>query len=100
MLFAQSIEDNNFSMFSLFLKSIINGDSSYKEHVDNIIRDVKKYLAKEIDVYKLNKDNYLIISFLSNKAKDVIEDIPNENFSKDDYKKILKSLDRRNMANS
>ena len=97
LLYSHSLEEQKFFSFTLFLKSILNGDkdSIYKRIVANVLSEAKDYLAKRKDIYSLDRDNFQITIFLASNAKNTLDQINIENINDHDYQALLDSLESR-----
>ncbi|RUA31626.1 MAG: hypothetical protein DSY77_12845 [Bacteroidetes bacterium] len=98
MIYAQSIEDQKFNLFALFLKEAINGEQKYKKEIDEVLNEVKHLAKGEKELYEVSKEMLQVILFLRNKNEKFFSTEIDEKQidDKDIYKKMLSSIELKN----
>lgn len=98
MIYAQSIEDQKFNLFALFLKEAISGEQKYKKEIDEVLNEVKHLAKGEKELYEVSKEMLQVILFLRNKNEKFFSTEIDEKQieDKDIYKKMLSSIELKN----
>lgn len=92
MLYSHTIQDEKFNLFKIFISHILEGDEDYKKVVDPVIEQTQKLINGLEDYYTIDRGDYPIIVYLSQKAPELIKNLSTTDLKNKDYKDILKIL--------
>ena len=96
MLCSYSIEDEKINVFSIFIENAINGNPSYKEEVNKIIKEVQELCLGDKSIYTIDRNNFTIIQQLYFSDSNYFSRIDLEKINESDYKFIESKLRTRN----
>ena len=95
MLFARTIEEENFSIFRLFLEHSINGVSAYKAEVTLVVLEAKELAEGKKDLCSINRESFIFIIFLKKYGRDLLESIDPNNIKIEEYRQMLEIFNKK-----
>ncbi len=98
MIYSHNVEDDKFSLFTLFVKSLLSGEKKYEGIVNPVLKDAHELAVKEKDVQEIDKDNFSIIIYLERKNPEFIKKIQPDHISDEEYKTVLSLLEDHSQA--
>lgn len=88
MFYSYNAEIERTTIFSLFIKKIIEGNDSYIDEVNSVIFNVKEYISGEKDIYSIDRSYFSIIMFLVENNPDFFKNLDIKKIKVSDYRKI------------
>lgn len=92
MLYSQSPEENQLSLFKLMVEHLIDGKREYKTFVDSVLLESVSYSKDKTDIYSLSSDKIFIILYLSESLKELFMNHKKDSFSKRFYMMVNTAL--------
>ncbi|KYG84150.1 hypothetical protein AWW67_03290 [Roseivirga seohaensis] len=99
MFYSHTLESSKIGLFHLFLKSLIKGDDSYREDVNNVIKETSSLLNGDKDFYTIDRDRYPIIVYLKKSDPDYFKHIDINSLNNKDYQYIIEIFERQSNVN-
>ena len=88
MLYVQSPEESQISMFKIMVENVIEGKKEYQAFVDEIILETISFSQQKTDIYSVNSDNLFVVLYLSTVLSQFFIDYNNHIISMDCYRKV------------
>jgi hypothetical protein len=92
MLRSKSIAQNNIELFQFFIQETLSGNDNYRSMVENLLEETKDLTIGEKSIYNINRENFPIIVFLSERLPDFFRGIDIRMLKQKDYELILENF--------
>ncbi len=88
MLYSHNVEGEKLNAFSLYLSSVLEGDTQYKQEVDAVLSETHELAIGKKNFYNINREFFPIIVFFHKSAPDFFSSDIFKDASEELYKNV------------